>query len=492
MKKTTFIYATIAMMAVAASCDNGSKDDQPKENPNPTTISSVYTVKTDIAVDPDGFNMLTDGGFENFIGDPEWKGRSLWFLPEWVSEADSAHAGARTLYIDGNTHDWRDFAVQTACVKKNSNYTLTAEYFGAWEGLNVYFGLRGATPADVNTNSNQNAYSPKTLNAVWNQYSFSTNSGDATSLNAFIGGWCWDNLWCQLDNMRLIPTGSVNDTFMPKDAQVLSSTISNATFEDLTSVEKTVLWMESDGSISGILHNAKSAEKNYANVFVSGKLSDGSFKMTKIAEAGFGSENLIPTGGITVGSNKYAFFYDYAGYPAEDGDWTVNGSSMMVSADGGETWTETNVKFGAESNFAKASFCQKGDYIYVFGSAAGSATVRTFAARVTPANIEDPTKYVFWDGETWTAAEAVATAIFYGPTDCMSVIYNASKYTFMAIYRSRTSGQLVYRDAGLAEGEWTGEKLLIADPEGASLYAPQVIASDAGSITFIASVMKKN
>ena len=124
----------------------------------------------------------------------------------------------------------------------------------------------------------------------------------------------------------------------------------------------------------------------------------------------------------------------------------------------------------------------------MFGSQAGDKKVRTYVARVAPASIANAADYEYWDGSEWIKGnEDAAAMIFYGPTDDISVVYNPERYTFMAIYRSRTSGQLVYRDAGLPEGEWSGEKLLIADPAGKEYFAPQILSVSSGNIWFLTS-----
>lgn len=57
MKKYSLILAAAAALSlVACSKDNSKPDEQ--ENPNPTQFA-VTLVKADIAVDKDGFNMIT-------------------------------------------------------------------------------------------------------------------------------------------------------------------------------------------------------------------------------------------------------------------------------------------------------------------------------------------------------------------------------------------------------------------------------------------------
>ena len=77
--------ATMCAVLFASCKDNGKEENGGKENPNPTKITAFSLIKADLAVDTEGFNMITDGGFERFIGDENWKAKSLFYLPEWDS-----------------------------------------------------------------------------------------------------------------------------------------------------------------------------------------------------------------------------------------------------------------------------------------------------------------------------------------------------------------------------------------------------------------------
>lgn len=92
MKKSMLLFAA-GLMALAACQKEGNGDGTgtgtPAENPNPTKISSFYVASTDVVADPNGFNMLTDGGFENFIGDENWKSKSLTYLADYITEAET-------------------------------------------------------------------------------------------------------------------------------------------------------------------------------------------------------------------------------------------------------------------------------------------------------------------------------------------------------------------------------------------------------------------
>lgn len=489
MKKSMLLFAA-GLMAFAA-CQkegngDGTGDGTPAENPNPTKISSFYVASTDVVADPNGFNMLTDGGFENFIGDENWKSKSLTYLADYITEAETALSGSRSLHADCNLDGWRDVAVQSICVKKNQSYTLSLWYQGAWKGLNAYMGFRGAAPHDVNTNNPDK-------NDVWEEYTYTFENIDDVKLDAFFGGWCWWDLWLELDDMKVIPTGSANDSFMPANAAIATKDITNASYNEVSSAEKIVVWKEADGKLAGILHNAKVGENQLHNAFFT---ANGDLKVLTVATESATNAALIPTAGVTVSGTKYVHFYEYAGMSepgAEDDaetfvpDWTSNGSVVYSSTDGA-TWTETSLKWPADSKFIKAAYVQNGNYVYMFGSPAGDNGRLTYVARVAVADFGTLSAYQYWAGGEWVTDEALAAGIMYGPTDCMSVVYNADKYTYMMIYRSATSGQLVYRDAGLPEGEWSGEKLMMADPDtDTQLFAPQAYDVTGGKIKFVAS-----
>ena len=493
MKKNLLMLAAVLTALVA--CDkepNGDGNGTPAENPDPTKISAFYVASTDVVADPDGFNMITDGGFENFIGDENWKSKSLFYLPEHISEAEAAYSGQRSIFANCDGEGWWDACVQTVALKKNKDYTITMSYVAAWEDANVYFGLRGLTPADVNTNKAENHFEG-TSNAVWNTYSFTSNSGDNTKTDSFVGGWGWYGFWLECDDVKVVPTGSTNDSFMPKNAAVVTTDIINASYNEVTSAEKVVLWKESDGKLAGMLYNAKVGDNQLHNAYFT---ANNDLKVLSVAAESATNTALIPTAGVTVNGTKYVHFYEYAGEStpgAEDDaetfvpDWTAAGSVVYSSTDGA-AWTATSLAWPAESKFIKAAYVQNGNYVYMFGTPAGDNGRETYVARVAVADFGTLSAYEYWAGEEWVADETLAVAIMFGPTDCMSVVYDAENYTYKMIYRSATAGQLVYRDAGLPEGEWSGEKLMLADPNAdTQLFAPQAYDVTGGKIKFVAS-----
>lgn len=82
-----------------------------------------------------------------------------------------------------------------------------------------------------------------------------------------------------------------------------------------------------------------------------------------------------------------------------------------------------------------------------------------------------------------------AAAITYGNASEMCVAYNATHKRYIMIYRSGTTGGLVYRDAGSPEGDWSGEKLLALDNANqGGWFSPSVYPYSSGdNMYFIVS-----
>lgn len=465
-----YIFAISVATLVSCSKD---KTNQTVDLENATSsVNDVYVINTGIAADPAGFNMITDGGFER----ANWKTNTLWWHPEDIEESSEPCDG-RSIRLFYNGEGWRDLAIQSLNLKKNQSYTLSLNFRGAWKGLNCYMGFRAAEGHDVCQNNPDG-------NDTWEEgYTYTWDNIDDTKADVFFGGWWWYDLWVELDNVKVIPTGSANDSYIPENASITATSIPSAASSKIESAEKTVVAQDAS---CGMFHNASVDGSEVENVFfISGLNKSGNLTLSRVISTTV--SDFVPTGIIAVGGKYYvAGFSGFTPAASEDETDTCSKVSILVSEDG-QNWSET-ASLPADGGFAKIAFCQKGDYIYLFGSPVASGSVNTFVARVAQSNIGNSAEYEYWDGETYVKnVPSVAASIFYGPTDCMSVVYNSENYAFMAVYRSFATDQLVYRDAGLAEGEWSGEKLLVADPENAKLYAPQVVVNSSNKLVMIAS-----
>lgn len=475
MKKNLLFLAAslVALSMVSCSKENGQESGPNLEEPS-STVSGLYVVETGIKADPDGFNMITDGGFER----ENWKTNTLFWHPETIESSEEPCTGKNSIRFFYDGEGWNDLAIQTINVKKGQSYTLSLKYRGAWASLNCYMGFRAAEGHDVNTNT-------EGRNDAWDEgYSYTWDNVDDTQANVFFGGWWWYGLWVELDDMKVIPTGSNNDSFIPSDAKVAATSLPSAANPVVKSAEKAVV--AADATV-GMLHNAVIDGATVENVYLTAGLNKaGSFVVATATATDV--KDFVPTAAIAVDGTTYV--HGYSGFvpaqPEAEIECTASKAVILSSKDGAK-W-ETAVTFAGDGKFAKAAFCKKDNYIYVFGQPIADGAVNTYVARVEASKLGDLSAYEYWDGGEYAkGTEEIAASIFYGPTDCMSVVYNKTNYAYMAVYRSRTTGQLVYRDAGLAEGEWSGEKLLVADPANVQLYAPQIVVNEASKLGIIAS-----
>lgn len=482
MKKYLLIFAAAVAALAICSCNKEpkpGKDEGPDLEKVASEVKGLQVIETTLAVDPDGFNMLTDGGFER----EDWDTHTLFWHPYGIELSEEPCTGNHSIRFYKDGEGWEDLAVQTINVKKGQSYTLTLKYRGAWKGLNCYMGFRAAEGHDVNTNDSNR-------NDAWDDgYSYTWENVDDTEATAFFGGWWWYDLWVELDDMRVIPTGSSNDTYMPVSAKVPADStvpVADESFE-MNLPDRAVF--ASSGNV-GMIHkdNATTGDA-VENVFVTtGNNKNGDLVIA--ASTPTEIKNFIPDAAIGIGNEAYV--HGVVGYdPGVKATSYVAASCeeacILKTDDGGKTWNKSIV-FEGESKFAKACFAQKDNTVYIFGSVIDNLQVYTYLAKVEASKLGNKADWEYWDGgEFAKGTEEIAASIFYGPTDLMSVTYNAEKYTWMMVYRSFTTGQLVYRDAGLPEGEWSGEKLLVANPAGTELYAPQVVSNKGDKMKLITS-----
>lgn len=182
----------------------------------------------------------------------------------------------------------------------------------------------------------------------------------------------------------------------------------------------------------------------------------------------------IPTGGFSVpipGSNRQYVNYMSIHQWATDGNdsWSVNYSEIAYSDDYGSTWIRSGVKWDAQSNFAQVAYVKRGSTVYMYGTPAGRKG-NVYLAKVDQGSVLDKTAYTYWDGETWSADEANATAVANGTVSEMTVQYNSYYKRYVMMYLSVNQRKVVYRDAAAPEGEWSAEKIILEDGYGPYIH----------------------
>ena len=454
-------------------------------NASPTTPSGMDLLEITLSSDSNGFNMLSDGGFENHPG-AAWdvyKTKTLWWISEygWTYNDADVRSGSRSVFIDMNSHDWRDGCIQAINLKKNITYNFTLDMKTAWNNANVYMGFRAESIHDVNTGRDGST--------DWLEYSYSWANDNDTQANIFVGGFPWDGFWIKVDNLKVCPDSYSGDSFVPSSVSTVTG-LKNASFQALSACSRMIVWPIGDKSstitygvalykptIDGYAYGTAFAKAtaNASGLQINSFVGNGKEMLTD-AEGTF----CVPTAGFSSldGSVQYVAYYATNTDPLSTDSWEAVGSYVAKSTDGGKTWSKIAAlsKDGA-SKFVNCSFfVPNSTDVIIYGSPAGRGGIATYSAKVSIANFEDASAWRYFDGADYTAtSEAGAVSIFYGPTSEMTVFYDTDTNNYIALYRSRTTGALVYRESLSPEGCWSGEKIITTDPAGAYYYAPSII-----------------
>lgn len=459
-------------------------------NPQPTKPSGINLLGIVLGQDSDGFNMLSDGGFENFSAESTtyWKDHSLWYVPDYVWAYDDADikSGKRSLYADLNTHDWRDVIIQTVALKKNTAYAFSIDMKKAWADAGVFFGFRASEVHDYNTNT--------TDTADWKTYTYEWTDDSDVQANMFVGAWPWDNFWIRLDNLKLVPKDYERPSYKPVSTSV-EPNFNNNTFQKLDDAVRMVLWPignpETSTSYGIALSNAKLDGVPVETVYASATANENGLVIDSFAGNGSvmlssneGAHTVVTSGFSSLdGGVQYAFYYTTDDDYLANDDFTVKGSYVAKSVDGGRTWTKIeSLSRDASSKFVNTAAMVVDETVYVYGTPAGRGGVATYLAKVPLTSFENLSSWRYYDGGSFDATtETGAVSIFYGPTSEISVCFNPGTSNYIALYRSRTTGKLVYREAQYPEGIWSGEKEAVADPDGGCYCAPSIVRYPSGT-----------
>ncbi len=454
-------------------------------NNSPTTPSGMDLLEINLSADPDGFNMLSDGGFENHAGlaSSAYKAKSLWYIPSyaWTYDDSDVRSGSRSLFVDMNTHDFRDACIQTINLKKSTTYVFTVDMKTAWNNANVFMGFRASSTHDQNTNRDGST--------SWLGYSYSWANDSDTQANVFVGGFPWDNFWVKLDNLKVCPESYAGNSFLPSSVSI-GSGLTNASFNTLSACSRMVVWpignKASTTSYGVALYKPTIDGTTYGTAFATATATATGLRIDSFV--GNGKEMLtgaegtycVPTTGFSSldGSVQYVAYYATDTDPLSTDTWTSVGTYIAKSIDGGKTWTKVSaLSKDASSKFVNCSFLvQNSTDVLIYGSPAGRGGTATYSAKVSLANFEDASAWRYWDGSDYNSnSESDAVSIFYGPTSELTVFDDSDTGNYIALYRSGTTGALVYRESINPGGCWSGEKVVTADPAGAYYYAPSVV-----------------
>jgi hypothetical protein len=200
--------------------------------------------------------------------------------------------------------------------------------------------------------------------------------------------------------------------------------------------------------------------------------NDGSGEVTKIPTYGIASRT-GPHGDrmyLDVMSVKQWGVNDSG--QQQDGAWTLNNSAIYYSDDLGQTWQESGVVWGGDSNFGQVAIVRVGNeatpassMLYFFGIPGGRyGSVQL--ARVPELKILDPSAYQYYgmvNGRlTWTSDQAAAVDVVQGPVGELSVMWDPYLHRWLMTYlnmgiqsNNASDPTLQLRDSPYLWGGWS-------------------------------------
>jgi hypothetical protein len=160
-------------------------------------IWNMFLVHAGLEEDPNGFNMLSEGGFEEYT-DKEISFRSPWWLPDSEATGDAKSGNVACKLENGQDGAFKDAVLQTVAVKRNTDYILTGWAKGSWDNITgTWFGVR-------KPDGNIQDYNP-VINTNWTKMSIEFNSGNNSTVDVFCGLWGWPELFIIIDDIHLQP-----------------------------------------------------------------------------------------------------------------------------------------------------------------------------------------------------------------------------------------------------------------------------------------------
>lgn len=118
----------------------------------------------------------------------------------------------------------------------------------------------------------------------------------------------------------------------------------------------------------------------------------------------------IPTSTFNDGNTMYTSVMNVKNW--DDGTWQTRSSQLYKSMDGGRTWEPikplvwTNTGAAHDQPFQVQSFAPNDDgYVYMYGTQDGRANDGMHVARVPVGDIENPSKYQYWNGSSFDAGQ---------------------------------------------------------------------------------------
>ena len=466
---------------------------------NKAVFGQVYLMKATLIEDAKGFNMLSDPSFEDHASEAiDYKS------PWWILGSDRVadpHTGDYAARLKGSITD--NLGFQTVCARPYTDYEVSAWFKSNKDSENpdTYLGMRyGITDRPVLKDENKGG----SFSTSWSQSTTAFNTDRHSIVEAFAFSFEKPDYVIQWDDVVLKRPGDNQKSYMLTSVEKVGS-LAAALNGTITSFDGCTAWDGGDGktmvAFGQNVGEAEFATKANALAYsTDNNITDGiditvvnnDGKVKEILPLADGEKGIVPTAGVTAGGKQWIHYQSINAKEFGSDMWTIKSSGLAYSEDGGNTWTRSNVSWGANSNFAQVALLNDNGYVYMYGSTAGRIVEgEQFVklARVAENEMGNASSWTYWNGSAWVAEESAATEIIYtGTLGEISVIKNANG-RYLMMYSTIKRDAVVVRDAASPEGDWSGEKIVLVDDKDEVLYAPTMlpVSAQGNDIYFLVS-----
>ena len=509
-------------------------------NPNPTNVTGAVIMKA--SFDKADFNMVGDGGFEDYPRDTwKWPGDCPVEAtlidghnsPKALRMVRTANTGVMTNLEQGMVYtnliaegDIRWIMEFDARVSKTSNVDFYSGFgffddFGNWwKEVNGHPG----TPEDVVENGRFFHNDEQWHHYVLDETNYPTQAWGTVHVGMW-GDSDANPCWSEYDNVVVYPKDYdiKGISTAPKSATVLGA-ITNATYDQVDGLGKVVAWMDADGNVklafSDVVINgtkiptavAETQSTDPSTIQISKFYkSEGTF--SEIIPVEEDEDAVVPDDVFILNGKTYMHYYGmYELNPDFTLNWKTRRSGFAVSEDNGKTWTAAPKTWApsawannGDGKFSNATFVNRDGYTYMIGSHAGRDNWlwgKSYAARIADGkDLTDPNAYEYWTNPGWVSGEtdgewsiAFNKHILQGDRGTYEIIWNPKFEVYQLFYRADAAQGIVYRDSKGPDADgrwyWSGPKLLTKDEDTGVLGAISVLkVEDDGSVIFVGSII---
>ncbi|WP_243228247.1 DUF4185 domain-containing protein [Microbacterium sp. CIAB417] len=213
-----------------------------------------------------------------------------------------------------------------------------------------------------------------------------------------------------------------------------------------------------------------------------------------------GEVTKIPTHGFAVGDSIYVAYMSVRHW-GEPGAWETNHSALIVSRDGGVSWSPVpDVQWPGDSGFIQFSAVAVRDggrdYVYIWAIPAGRfGGVSLMRVPAVEADVEDPGAYEYFaglDGQAprWSSVLADAQQVVEGTIGEHSVMWSTYLERWIMTYSD--AGSAYIREGATPWGPWGEPIELVSRDDYPGLYSPYLnpryVSDDGRTIHFTLSL----